>query len=206
GAAPHTTIDPIVQAAQLIVSLQTLVSRESNPIEPAVVTVGSIHGGTKHNVIPDACHLQLTVRSFSDEVRQKLLDGIRRKARAVADGAAAPEPTIEVLNETTPALFNDAKLLDRLVPVLRKTLGDDNVVSSEPSLGGEDFSRYGRAGVPICMLRLGSVEPHRLAGLKRGGEPPSLHSAIYYPDADKTLPVGVATMCAAVFELLPPQK
>ena len=101
GAAPHTTIDPIVQAAQLIVSLQTIVSREMNPIEPAVVTVGSIHGGTKHNVIPDTCHLQLTVRSFTDEVRAAhLLDGIRRKANAVAAGAGAPKPTVEVLDET----------------------------------------------------------------------------------------------------------
>jgi hippurate hydrolase len=207
GAAPHPTIDPIVQAAQLILSLQTLVSREMNPVEPAVVTVGSIHGGTKHNVIPDSCRLQLTVRSYSDEVRQKLLEGIRRKANAVADGAGAPKPTVEVLDEFTPALFNDAKLIERLLPTFRKALGESNVVPSEPSMGGEDFSRYGRAGVPIFMFRLGSVEPVRLAGLKRGGlEPPSLHSAIYYPDAEKTLVTGITAMSAAVLELLAPKK
>ncbi len=207
GAAPHATIDPIVQAAQLILSLQTLVSREMNPVEPAVVTVGSIHGGTKHNVIPDACNLQLTVRSYSDKVRQKLLDGIRRKANAVAEGAGAPKPTVEVLNEFTPALFNDAKLVERLLPTFRKTLGESNVVPSEPSMGGEDFSRYGRAGVPIFMFRLGSVEPQRLAGLKRGGqEPPSLHSAIYYPDTEKTLTTGIIAMSTAVLDLLAPKK
>jgi hippurate hydrolase len=206
GAYPHATIDPIVQAAQFIVSLQTLVSREMNPVEPAVVTVGSIHGGAKHNVIPDSCHMQLTVRSFSDEVRQKLLDGIRRKAEAAAEGAGAPKPTVKVLDEYTPATINDAKLVQRVLPVLRKTLGEGNVVDSELSMGGEDFSRYGRAGVPICMLRLGSVEPHRLAGLKRSGEPPSLHSAVYYPDADKTLPVGITTLCTLVLDLLPAKK
>jgi hippurate hydrolase len=193
GASPHTTIDPIVQAAQLIVSLQTIVSREIDPVEPAVVTVGSIHGGTKHNVIPDSC--------------RKLLDGIRRKADAVAAGAGASKPTVEVMEEEmTPALFNDEKLVERLVPLLRKTLGDANVVPSEQSMGGEDFSRYGRAGVPVCMFRLGSVDPKRLAGLKRTGEPPSLHSAVYYPDADQTLETGITAMTAAVLDLLPPKK
>ena len=204
GAAPHTTVDPIVQAAQFIVSLQTIVSREMNPVEPAVVTVGSIQGGTKHNVIPDSCKLQLTVRSYSEAVRSKILEAIRRKAEAVAAGAAAPKPTVEVLNEHTPALFNDEKLTERLRPMFIKALGASNVVSSEPSMGGEDFSRYGLAGVPICMFRLGSVEPHRLAGLTRGGqEPPSLHSAIYYPDAEPTLKTGITAMATAVIDLLP---
>ena len=207
GAAPHTTIDPIVQAAQVIVALQTLVSRELNPIDPGVVTVGSIHGGTKHNVIPDSCHMQLTVRSFSDEVRRKLLDGIRRKANAVADGAGAPKPTVTVLEEEmTPSLFNDEKLVERVVPVFRKALGDGNVVASKPSMGGEDFSRYGRAGVPIFMFRLGSVDPKRMAGLKRTGTLPSLHSAVYYPDAEQTLQTGITAMASAVLDLLPPKK
>ena len=207
GAAPHATIDPIVQAAQLVVSLQTIVAREMNPVDPAVVTVGSIHGGTKHNVIPDSCKLQLTVRSYSDAARTKILEAIRRKAEAVAAGAGAPKPTVEVLDETTPALFNDEKLTARLRPILVKALGEANVVSSEPSMGGEDFSRYGRAGVPICMFRLGSVEPGRLAGLTRGGmEPPSLHSAVYYPDADATLKTGITAMATAAIELLPPRK
>ena len=205
GAAPHSTIDPIVLAAQFILALQTLVSRESDPVEPAVVTVGSIRAGTKHNVIPDACHMQLTVRSYSDAVRQRLLDGIRRKAEAVSQGAGAPKPTVQVLEEHTPALFNDEKLVEQVVPVFRKTLGEANVVTSDQSMGGEDFSRYGRAGVPIFMFRLGSVEPARLAGLKRAGEPPSLHSAVYFPDPQPTLQTGVTAMCAAVLSLLPPK-
>jgi hippurate hydrolase len=206
GAAPHTVIDPIVQAAQLVLSLQTLVSRENDPVEPAVVTVGSIHGGTKHNVVPDSCHMQLTIRSYSPKVREKLLEGIRRKAKAVAEGAGAPEPTVEMLNEHTPALFNDEKFVEHVVPVFRKTLGDKNVELSELAMGGEDFSRYALAGVPVFMFRLGTVEPKRLAGLKRVGEPPSLHSSAYYPDAELALQTGITAMCAAVLDLLPPKK
>jgi hippurate hydrolase len=190
-----------------VLSLQTLVSREMDPVEPAVVTVGSIRGGTKHNIIPDDCRMQLTVRSFSDDVRRKLLDGIRRKALAVADGAGAPKPTVEVLEEEmTPALFNDEKLVARVVPSLSQALGSENVVASELSMGGEDFSRYGRAGVPVFMFRLGSIDPKRMAGLKRTGEPPSLHSAVYYPDAEATLQTGITAMTAAVLDLLPPKK
>ncbi|REK17254.1 MAG: amidohydrolase [Planctomycetota bacterium] len=207
GAQPHTTIDPIVQAAQLIVALQTIVSREISPIEPAVITVGSIHGGTKHNVIPDDCHLQLTVRSFSDETRTKLLDGIRRKAKAIADSVGAPEPEVTVVeDEATPALFNDEKLVARVAPVLKRVLGEENVVDNEPSMGGEDFSRYGRAGVPIFMFSLGSVDPHRMAGLKRTGAVPSLHSAVYYPDAEQTLQTGITAMASAALDLLAPEK
>jgi hippurate hydrolase len=207
GASPHSTIDPIVQAAQLIVSLQTLVSREIDPVTPGVVTVGSIHAGTKHNVIPDDCQLQLTVRSYSDDVRRTLIDGIRRKANAVAAGASAKEPTIKILeDEFTPALFNDEKLVERVLPSLKKAVGAENVVLAEPAMGGEVFSRYGRAGVPIFMFRLGSVEPKRLAGYKRTGDIPSLHSAVYYPDAEPTLQTGVTAMTTAVLDLLPPKK
>jgi hippurate hydrolase len=205
GAAPHTTIDPIVMAAKLVLDLQTLISRETNPIEPAVVTVGSIHAGTKHNVIADDCKLQLTVRSYSDKVREHLLKGIERKAKAVAASAGAPEPEVTVLGDFTPSVFNDEKLVERLVPVWKKLLGADNVVQKDPTMGGEDFSFYQKAGAAVLMFRLGSVEPKRLAGLTRGGmEPPSLHSAIYYPDADLALETGVAAMAAAVIELLPP--
>ena len=202
GAFPHTTIDPIVQAAHLIVDLQTLVSRENNPFEPAVVTVGSIHGGTKHNIIGDNCRLQLTVRSYSPEVREMLIDGIKRKAKAAALSAGAPEPTIE-LSDWTPATRNDADLVERVVPTFRRVLGDDNVVLVEPSMGGEDFSQYGLAGVPIFMFRLGSVNPDRLAEMKKGGKPPvSLHSPFYYPDARETIETGVTAMSAAVVDLL----
>jgi amidohydrolase len=185
GAFPHTTV-----------------SREIAPIEPAVITVGSIRGGTKHNVIGDDCHLQLTVRSYSDEVRAHLLEAIERKAKAVAQSFKAPEPTIKI-TQGTPALFNSEELVGRVVPVFEKLLGRDNVVASEPSMGGEDFGRYGRAGVPIFMYRLGSVDARRLDSyLQRGLMPPSLHSPRYYPDAEATLATGIVTMTTAALDLL----
>ena len=206
GAFPHGTIDPIVIAAKLIVDLQTIVSREIRPIDPAVVTVGSIHGGTKSNIIPDDCRLQLTVRSYTPEIRQRLLDAIRRKAKAAASSAGAPEPTIDASKEGTPALENNKDLVERLVPIFRDVVGEDNVFQSDPTMGGEDFSRYGLAGVPIFMYRLGTVDPKRMAGYERSKQsPPSLHSPLYYPDAEATLATGISTMSAAVLELLPVQ-
>ena len=202
GAYPHTTVDPIVMAAQVVLSLQTIVSREVKPIEPCVITVGSIHGGTKHNIIGDTCHLQITVRSYTDEVRKQIHDAIVRRTKAVAAGAGAPEPKIE-FSEGTPAMFNDEKLAERLRGVFVRELGKDNVDDPEPSMGGEDFSQYGRAGVPILMYRLGTIEPKRLERMKQlGQEPPSLHSPLYYPDAEETLLTGVPTMVAATMELL----
>jgi hippurate hydrolase len=206
GAQPHTTIDPIVQGAQLVLDLQTIVSREIKPIDAAVVTVGSIHAGAKHNIIADTCHLQLTVRSQSPEVRKHLLSAIRRKALAAAASAGAPEPTVE-FSDATPAVKNDEQLVERVLPVFRRLLGDENVVQAEPKMGGEDFSEYGVAGVPIFMFGLGSVEPQRLAGFKRLGQSaPSLHSALYYPDAEAALATGVNVMANSVLELLPPSK
>ncbi len=202
GSAPHSTIDPIVQAAYLIVDLQTIVSREVNPMDSAVVTVGSIHGGTKHNIIGSDCHLQLTVRSYKDEVRERVLSAIRRKAFAAAKSVGAPDPTVTA-NEGTPALFNDEALVARVVPVFERVLGTENVVEVDPVMGGEDFSRYGRAGVPIFLFRLGSVDSGRLAGYTSKGEPPpSLHSGLYYPDAEKTLSTGVVAMASAALEVL----
>ena len=202
GSAPHTTIDPVVLAAELVVSLQTLVSREVNPIDAAVVTVGSIHGGTKHNIIGDECKLQLTVRSYKAEVRKQLLDGIRRKAKAVAQGAGAPEPEV-TFSEGTPSLYNDEDLASRVVPVFERLLGKDNIRYDEPVMGGEDFSQYGKAGVPIFMYRLGSVNARRLQQYKMAGRlPPSLHSPIYYPDFPETLQTGIPTMSAAALALL----
>lgn len=202
GAYPHTTVDPIVMAAQLILSLQTIVSREIKPIEPCVITVGSIHAGTKHNIISGECQLQLTVRSYSDEVRQQLHDAIVRRTKAVAVGSGAPEPKIS-FSEGTPAMFNDEKLADRLRGVFVRELGAQSIDDPEPSMGGEDFSQYGRAGVPILMYRLGTIEPRRLARMKELGQtPPSLHSPLYYPDAEESLATGIHTMVAATLELL----
>jgi amidohydrolase len=204
GASPHTTVDPIVQAAELVLSLQTIVSREVDPTQPAVISVGSIHGGTKHNIIAHECHLQITVRSHSDEVRRQLLSAIERKAKAVAAGARAPEPIVE-FSEGTPSLYNDEDLVERMVPVFRKALGEKKVVLSDLAMVGEDFSQYGRAGVPIMMFRLGAVDAKRLAGYReRGQPPPSLHSPLFYPDVEEALVTGVTATASAVLELLKP--
>lgn len=203
GAFPETTIDPVVVAAKLVVDLQTIVSREIKPIEPAVITVGSIHGGTKHNIIGDSCALQLTVRSYSPKVRKQLIDAIRRKALAAAASAGAPEPKIDV-SEGTPSLYNDPQLTERLVAALKPVIGEKNVTESTPSMGGEDFGRIGRAGVPIVMLKLGVVGQERLDAYRdKGEQPPSLHSAKFYPDPEKSISTGVTTFVTAVQELLP---
>lgn len=202
GAAPDTTVDPIVQAAELILSLQTIVSREIKPIEPAVVTVGSIHGGTKHNIIGDRCHLQITVRSYTDQVRMKILNSITRRAKAIAQAYDAPEPTVRI-SEGVPALENDRELTPRLTDAFRRALGKDNVLDMEPVMGGEDFSQFGIAGVPIVMVRLGAVAQKRLDRYRELGQiPPSLHSPHFYPDAEEALPTGITTLVTAALELL----
>jgi hippurate hydrolase len=204
GAAPHTTVDPIVLAARIVLDLQTLVSREINPTDPAVVTVGSIHGGTKHNIIPDEVKLQLTVRSTKDSVRKHLLEGIKRIAESAAKGANAPPPVVKVdLDEFTPALYNESGLTRKTVGVFKEVLGADKVVERPAVLGGEDFSRYGRAGVPIFMFWLGTVAPERVAEAAKEGKPlPSLHSDHFFPIPEPTIKTGVLAMSMAVLELM----
>lgn len=203
GSAPHTTVDPIIQAAELVVALQSIVSREIDPLEPAVVTVGSIHGGTKHNIIGNECRLQITVRSYADDVRQQLLDSIKRKAEAVAQSHRA-DPPVVTFSEGTPSLYNDDDLAAKLSTVFETTLGSENVVQVEPVMGAEDFSLFGKAGVPILMYRLGSVGQRRLDQLEMAKRsPPSLHSSQYYPDFEPTLRTGIATMSQAVMALMP---
>jgi hippurate hydrolase len=209
GAAPHTTIDPIVLAARIVLDLQTLVSRETNPTDPAVVTVGSIHGGTKHNIIPDEVKMQLTIRSTKDDVRKHLLEGIKRIAEATAKGANAPKPEVKVdLNEFTPALKNNPALTRKTVALFKEVLGADKVMERPPILGGEDFSRYGLAGVPIFMYFLGTVPPERVAeAAKPGAKPlPSLHSDLYFPIPEPSLKTGVRTMSLAVLNLVGKEK
>lgn len=209
GAYPHNTKDPIVIAAQVILALQTIVSREVRPIDSAVVTVGSIHGGAKHNVISDEVKLQLTVRSYTDEVRQQILDAIQRITVGIARAAGVPadrEPTVAVLEaEYTPATFNNPELVSRLVPVWTRMFGEEKVVERDAEMGGEDFSRYGREEprIPIFMFRLGTVDSARMAAAAKGGPPlPSLHSALYWPVPDTTIETGVKAMTAAVLELM----
>ncbi len=205
GAAPHTTVDPIVLSARIILDLQTIVSRETNPTDPAVVTVGSIHGGTKHNIIPSEVKLQLTVRTTKDAVRKHTLEAIERIAKAAAQGAGAPEPTVKVdPGEFTPALVNDAALTRKTIALFKEVLGADKVHERPPMMGGEDFSRYGRRGVPVFMFFLGTIAPERVAEAnKEGGRPlPSLHSDQYYPVPEPSIKTGVLTMSMAVLNLV----
>jgi len=203
GASPQSTVDPVVIAARTVVAWQTIVSREKDPQEPAVVTVGSIHGGTKHNIIPDEVKLQLTVRTYDRAVRQRVLDAIARIARAEAAAAGAPrEPTVAVV-ESTPATYNDPKLTARVAAALVRRLGADNVVEARAEMASEDFSEYGLAGVPAVMFRLGAANPEALAKARAaGGELPSLHSSLFAPDRDPTLRTGVAAETAVLLDLL----
>jgi hippurate hydrolase len=203
GAWPHTTVDPIVIAARTIVSLQTIVAREIDPIDSAVITVGSIHGGTKHNIIPDEVRLQLTVRSFKDDVRKHLLSAIERVTRAEAAAAAAPTPPAVKITAGASATYNDPKLTTRLVTALRRSLGEANVEEVSPKMGSEDFSEYGQAGVPAVMLWVGAADPAKLEAAKASGTSlPSLHSATFAPDRERTLRTAIQAETAAALELL----
>jgi len=204
GSAPHTTIDPIVLGARIVLDLQTLVSREIEPMEAAVVTVGSFQGGTKHNIIPSEVKLQITVRSLKDDVRKHLLEGIQRIAKTAAEGARAPEPIVRIdLDNFTPALYNNAELAKKTAKVFRDVLGADKVHERGPILGGEDFSRYGRDGIPIFFYFLGTMPPEKVEAARKGGPPlPSLHSDLYYPIPEPSIRTGVTTMSHAVLNLL----
>jgi hippurate hydrolase len=205
GASPHETVDPLVLSALLILDLQTIVSREIKPIEPAVVTVGSIHGGTKHNIIPPDVHLQLTLRAYSDSVRDQLVVGIRRRAKGLALAHGAPEPKVAIA-ESTPATVNTPSLVERVVPLFQNELGASNVRPTEPVMGAEDFGLYSASGVPIFMFRVGSVAPDKVAASKSGGPAlPSAHSPEYAPDPEPTIRTGVRAMTAAVAGLLAPE-
>jgi amidohydrolase len=208
GAYPHTTKDPIALAARTIMALQTLVSRENDPQSPAVVTVGSIHGGTKHNIIPDEVKLQITVRSYTDETRDRLLSGIKRIAEGEAIAAGVPKdrmPIMHVNDDFTPATFNTEKLTRRVADLFAQRFGKDKVIQQPAVMGGEDFSEYHRAdrSIESLIFWLGAVEPKKWAAAK--GNPtklPSLHSSKFAPDAEPTLEMGVEAMTAAALDLL----
>ncbi|HEX9304906.1 MAG TPA: amidohydrolase [Thermoanaerobaculia bacterium] len=203
GAYPHMTVDPVVIAARTVVALQTIVGRETNPLDPAVVTVGSIHGGTKHNIIPDEVKLQLTVRSYKDDVRKHLLEAIARIAKAEAAAAgASKEPKIEVI-DGTPATYNDPALTKRLADMLARSLGASRLEVRQPVMGAEDFSEYGRAGVPAVILWVGAVDRKKFDAAKAAGTPlPSLHSSEFAPDPEPTIKAGVTAMTLSALELL----
>ena len=207
GAYPHTTKDPIVMASQLINSLQTIVSREIAPIEAAVVTVGSIHGGTKHNVIPSEVRLQLTLRSYKPEVRNQTISTIRRMARGLAEANGLSKesyPDITLKDEYTPALFNNPELTEKVRTSFETALGKENVVELSPVMGGEDFGMYGRDEpiIPTALFWLGSVNKKVYdTSLRENIGLPSLHSAYFLPDPEPTISTGVKAMSKAIIDL-----
>ena len=205
GAAPHNTVDPIVIAARTVLGLQTIVARENNPQDPLVVTIGSIHGGTQGNIIPDQVRLELSVRAFSDDVRTRTLAAIRRIAAAEAAAAGAPrEPIVEFANAGTGPVFNDPPLTLRVAAAIRQALGADRVVEMPAKMTSEDFSEYGRAGVPAVLLHVGAVNPAKLAEARRTGiAVPAPHSPEWLPELEPTLKSAVRAEIAALLDLLP---
>lgn len=210
GAYPHKTKDPIVLSAEIINAWQTIASRINNPIDPIVVTVGSIHGGTKHNIIPDDVKMQLTVRTYKSEVREKVLAAIAEIAKGCAIAAGVPNdkmPEVNVLrDEFTPATYNNPELTKRLVGVWKNSLGANNVEMVDPTMGGEDFSEYSLPdhSIPAVDVHIGAVAPEKIAESKKPGAPPlpSLHSSKFAPVPEPTIRTGMIGMTSAVLDLM----
>ena len=209
GAYPHKTKDPIVLAAEMINAWQTIASRENNPLDPIVVTVGSIHGGTKHNIIPDEVKMQLTVRTYKSEVRDRVLKAIDEIAKGIASAGGVPAdraPIVNVLKDQfTPATYNNPDLTKRLVGVWKNVLGADNVEIVDPTMGGEDFAEYSLPdhSIPAVDFHIGAVDPEKIAQFKREGkELPSLHSSKFAPVPEPTIRVGIIGMTSAVLDLM----
>jgi len=209
GAYPHKTKDPVVLAAEMINAWQTIASRENNPLDPIVVTVGSIHGGTKHNIIPDEVKMQLTVRTYKSDVRDRVLKAIDEIAKGIANAGGVPVdrvPIVNVLNnQFTPATYNNPDLTKRLVAVWKNVLGADNVEIVDPTMGGEDFSEYSLPdhSIPAVDFHIGAVDPEKIVQFKKEGkELPSLHSSKFAPVPEPTIRVGIIGMTSAVLELM----
>ena len=209
GAYPHKTKDPVVLAAEMINAWQTIASRENNPVDPIVVTVGSIHGGTKHNIISDEVKMQLTVRTYKQEVRDRVLAAIERIAKGIATTAGVSEDRMPIVkvekDQYTPATYNNPELTKRVSAALKNAIGADNVVPKDPTMGGEDFSEYSLKdhSIPAFMFNVGGVDPAKAAESKKTGVPlPSLHSSKFAPVPEPTIRTGLLGMVGAVLELM----
>ena len=209
GAYPHKTKDPIVLAAKIIDGWQTIVSREVEPIDSAVVTVGSIHAGTKHNIIPDEVKMQLTVRSYKQETRKAVLAAIERIAKGMALAAGMPEDRMPIVTvrdkEFTPSTYNEPELTKRVAASLKAALGADHFEETEPTMGGEDFSVFSGEdhAIPACMFTVGAVDPKLMAESKKNGTAlPSLHSSKFAPVPEPTIRAGLIGMTATLLDLM----
>ncbi|MFM2143138.1 MAG: hypothetical protein RLZZ476_1682 [Verrucomicrobiota bacterium] len=208
GSMPHLTKDPVVLAAQIVLALQTIVSREVRPGDPAVITVGSIHGGTKSNIISDEVRMQLTLRSYETKTRQHLIDSIKRIVKAQAESAGMPAdkmPEVIVSDDQTPALYNQPELCAEVRRHIGSEIGAENVFAREPVMGAEDFAEYGltKEKVPLCMFWLGTQTPEDIAEAEQKGVTrPSLHSPLFKPVPGPSIETGVRAMCGAVMGLM----
>jgi hippurate hydrolase len=208
GSKPEATKDPIVIASQTILALQTIVSRENSPFDPAVVTIGSIHGGAKRNIIPDEVVLQLTIRTYKEEVRQHIIASIERIAKGIATAAGVPDdraPILKVIeSENAPSLYNDPQLTERLANAIGKAIGPENMIKSTPLMASEDFGVLSLDHkIPSFYFWLGAMAPERIAASKKSGKPlPSLHSSLFEPLPEPTLRTGIKAMTTAVLELM----
>jgi amidohydrolase len=203
GAAPEDSIDPVVIAARTVVALQTIVSREVTPGQPAVVTVGYIHAGTKNNIIPDHAELGLTVRTYSPAVRKQVLAAIARIVKGEAEAAGAQRPPTIDHYEATDALYDEPVLAKRLTPVLAAALGKENVKPIQPVMASEDYSYFVEAGIPSFFYSLGGADPQKFAESKASGIPlPSNHSPLFAPDAPPALRTAIASEVAVLRNLL----
>jgi amidohydrolase len=208
GAVPNMTKDPIMIASELVVFLQTIVSREEDPLQPTVVTVGSFHAGTKHNIIPDDAHLQLSVRTMTPEQREKTLAAITRATNGIAAAAGVPAdraPIIELSKSSVPATINDPALTRRVAAAMEKALGKENVVPGKPVMASEDFSLYAMSDPkpPATMFWLGAVDPTKIKDAQeKGTRLPSLHSSEFAPVPEPAIRTGVKAMTSAVMDLL----
>ncbi|UVI40826.1 amidohydrolase [Qipengyuania spongiae] len=210
GAYPQTTVDPVVLASSIVMKLQTVVSRNSNPLDPAVITVGSFHAGAKHNIISDEAKLQLTVRSYSDESRKQLLDGIRRVARGEAITAGLSEemlPVVTVEDPYTPSTFNDPDFTQNVMTGFRDRFGEARVMEWPAVMGGEDFSQFRRAApddVKSLIFWISGTPAEMLTALEQEGTPlPSLHSPFWAPDAEAVVRTGAEALASAALDLMP---
>jgi amidohydrolase len=207
GAMPDHTKDPIVLSAQIILALQTIVSREISPLDPTIITVGSIHGGAKRNVIPDDVTLQLTVRTYKKDVRERVLAAIARTARGLAEAAGVPSdrlPVVSVLAEHNDALYNDPALTARLAAVWVKAFGKDRVRQIDPQMVSEDVGLLGLGGkIPVLQFRVGVVAPEQVKAAAASGTPlPALHSSRFAPVPEPTLGASIKATTLAVLDLL----
>ena len=208
GAVPHESRDPIVIAARLVLALQTLVSRENNPIDPAVITIGSIQGGTQANIIPDQVKLSLSVRTFKPEVRKRILASIAREAKGEALAAGAPKEPLVDVQPGTDSVYNDPELVQRMVKAAQGAVGPEFVKEMPAKMTSEDFSQYGQQpGVKAILLHVGAVEASRLDAAKKAGQPlPGTHSPQWAPDFKPTVVNTIKAETAILLDLMAPKK